>query len=168
MKTYAFRVVVEPDEGGYHAYCPALRSYGAVTQGATEEEAHRNINEVVRMIVDELHEDGIPLPGASAADVEIFKESRVARRLGHSLRLRLSELLQPTDSPCGSRTVAAASADTNIQTGAASQCPFTGRTQPSADRGIPTAGPPYRCTRPLPPSFKSEFTSASVDLLKSP
>src|ERR1700694_3929129 len=25
MKTYTFKVVVEPDEGGFHAYCPALR-----------------------------------------------------------------------------------------------------------------------------------------------
>ena len=51
MKTYSFKVVVEPDEGGYHAFCPALRRFGAVTQGATEEEALRNINEVVHMIV---------------------------------------------------------------------------------------------------------------------
>ena len=39
MKTYTFKVVVEPDEGGYHAYCPALRHHGAVTQGTTPEEA---------------------------------------------------------------------------------------------------------------------------------
>jgi predicted RNase H-like HicB family nuclease len=78
MKTYAFKAVVEPDDGGYHAYCPALRSFGAVTQGATESEALRNINEVVRMIVDELHEDGIALPAASAADLEIFEDTRIA------------------------------------------------------------------------------------------
>ena len=62
MKTYAFKVVVEPDEGGFHAYCPALRQFGAVTQGATQEEALNNINEVVQVIVDELREDGILLP----------------------------------------------------------------------------------------------------------
>ncbi|HEY3743728.1 MAG TPA: type II toxin-antitoxin system HicB family antitoxin [Bryobacteraceae bacterium] len=61
MKTYPF-VVVEPDEGGFHAYCPALRHYGAVTQGATKAEALKNINEVVDMIVEELQEDGISLP----------------------------------------------------------------------------------------------------------
>jgi predicted RNase H-like HicB family nuclease len=48
MKTYAFRVVVEPDEGGFHSYCPALRRFGAVTQGATAAEALKNINEVVQ------------------------------------------------------------------------------------------------------------------------
>jgi predicted RNase H-like HicB family nuclease len=78
MKTYAFKVVVEPDEGGFHAYCPALRRFGAVTQGATYEDALKNINEVVQMIVDELREDGIPLPAASGDDVEVFEGTRVA------------------------------------------------------------------------------------------
>jgi len=78
MKTYTFKVIVEPDEGGYHAYCPALRRYGAVTQGATPEEALKNINEVVHMIVDELQEDGIPLPAASDNDVAVFDDTRVA------------------------------------------------------------------------------------------
>jgi predicted RNase H-like HicB family nuclease len=78
MKTYTFKVVVEPDEGGYHAYCPALRHLGAVTQGSTEAEALQNINEVVRMIVDELQEDGIPLPTGSNNDVEVFDGTRVA------------------------------------------------------------------------------------------
>ncbi len=78
MKTYTFKVVVEPDEGGYHAYCPALRRYGAVTQGATPEEALKNIDEVVHMIADELREDGIPLPVASDNDVAVFNDTRVA------------------------------------------------------------------------------------------
>jgi len=77
MKTYTFRVVVEPDEGGLHAYCPSRR-FGAVTQGATPEEALKNINEVVQIIVDELPEDGIPLPAASDDDVEVFEGTRVA------------------------------------------------------------------------------------------
>jgi len=78
MKTYTFKVIVEPDEGGYHAYCPALRRYGAVTQGTTEEDALKNINEVVQMIVDELLEDGVELPAASDDDVEVFEGTRVA------------------------------------------------------------------------------------------
>jgi predicted RNase H-like HicB family nuclease len=77
VKTYSFKVVVEPDEGGYHAYCPALRHLGAVTQGATQEEALRNINEVVRMIIDELREDGETLRAASD-DIEILDGARVA------------------------------------------------------------------------------------------
>lgn len=78
MKTYTFRVVVEPDEGGFHAYCPALRRYGAATQGATHEEALKNINEVVQMVVEELQKNGIPLPNASGEDVEVFEGTRVA------------------------------------------------------------------------------------------
>ena len=78
MKTYTFKVMVEPDEGGFHAYCPALRRFGAVTQGVTHEEALKNIHEVVHMIVDELREDGIPLPVASDEDVEVFEGTRVA------------------------------------------------------------------------------------------
>ena len=76
MQTYTFKVVVEPDEGGYHAYCPALRRFGAVTQGSTEAEALKNINEVVQMIMDELKEDGIALP--SHDGVEIFDDTRIA------------------------------------------------------------------------------------------
>jgi predicted RNase H-like HicB family nuclease len=78
MKTYTFKVVVEPDEGGFHAHCPALRRYGAVTQGTTPEDALKNINEVVQMIVDELLEDGVDLPAASDDDVEVFEGTRVA------------------------------------------------------------------------------------------
>ncbi len=78
MKTYTFTVVVEPDEGGYHAYCPALRSLGAVTQGSTEEEALKNINEVVQMIMDEIREDGLPLPAPADGEVEVFDGARVA------------------------------------------------------------------------------------------
>ena len=77
MKTYAFKVVVEPDAGGYHAYCPALRHLGAVTQGATEEEAFRNIDEVIHMIVDELREDGTPLPNGLVRRREAFEGTRV-------------------------------------------------------------------------------------------
>jgi predicted RNase H-like HicB family nuclease len=78
MKTCTFKVVVEPDEGGWHAYCPALRHLGAVTQGTTEHDALKNINEVVQMIVDELREDGLPLPDASPDDIEVFEGTRVA------------------------------------------------------------------------------------------
>jgi predicted RNase H-like HicB family nuclease len=85
MKTYTFKVVVEPDEGGFHAYCPALRRYGAVTQGATADEALKNINEVVQMIMDELQEDGIPLP-TSTADNDVRSLRRHPRR-----RNRVSE-----------------------------------------------------------------------------
>ncbi len=33
--THTYRVVVEPDEDAWHAWCPALQSYGAATWGGT-------------------------------------------------------------------------------------------------------------------------------------
>src|ERR1035441_10679353 len=54
MKTYSFKVVVEPDDDRWHAYCPALQQYGASTWGNTEEGAFKHIHEVVRMIIGEL------------------------------------------------------------------------------------------------------------------
>ena len=78
MRTYAYKVVVEPDQGGLHAYCPALRSHGAVTQGATEVEALKNINEVVQMIVDELIAEGRPIPASPHPEVAVFEDARVS------------------------------------------------------------------------------------------
>ena len=62
MKTYVFRVVVEPDEDGWHSYCPILESYGASTWGYTREEALKNIEEVVEMVIEEFVEEGRPVP----------------------------------------------------------------------------------------------------------
>ena len=68
VKTYNFKVAIEPDEdfdgnpSGWHAYCPALRQVGGSMWGATREKALQNINEVVRMIAAEAVEEGRPLP----------------------------------------------------------------------------------------------------------
>jgi predicted RNase H-like HicB family nuclease len=51
MKTYVFRVVIEPDEDRWSAYCPALRQYAAMTWGNTQEETLKHIREVVQMVV---------------------------------------------------------------------------------------------------------------------
>jgi predicted RNase H-like HicB family nuclease len=61
VKTYAFNVVVEPDEDRWHAYCPALIGQGAATWGNTEKEALKNIREVVQMVVESLTEHGQPI-----------------------------------------------------------------------------------------------------------
>jgi predicted RNase H-like HicB family nuclease len=62
LRTYLFKVVVEPDEDRWHAYCPTLLKVGAATWGDTKEEALKNINEVVHIIIAELIEDGEPIP----------------------------------------------------------------------------------------------------------
>lgn len=74
MTTYIFKVVVEPDEDKWSAYCPALEKEGAATWGNTEEEALQHIQEVVQMIVQELLEDGAPVP----EDVMVSKEPLVS------------------------------------------------------------------------------------------
>ena len=65
MKSYVFKVVVEPDEfedgtPAFHAYCPSLN--GARTYGKTAEEALENIRTVVKMVVDEMIEEGKHIP----------------------------------------------------------------------------------------------------------
>ena len=74
MKTYVFRVVIEPDEGRWSAYCPALLKYGATTWGHSQDEALKHIHEVVQMIVEELREDGEPIP----EDIKVSQEPLVA------------------------------------------------------------------------------------------
>ena len=74
MKTYLFKVVVEPDDDRWTAYCPALLQQGASTWGYTQEEALKHIEEVVRMVVRELIEDGEPVP----EDVQVSPEPLVS------------------------------------------------------------------------------------------
>jgi predicted RNase H-like HicB family nuclease len=78
MKTYLFKVVVEPDDDRWTAYCPALLQQGASTWGYTQEEALRHIEEVVRMVVDSLREHGEPLPEGPQDEVQIVQDSCVA------------------------------------------------------------------------------------------
>jgi len=59
-------------ESGYVAKCPALR--GCVSQGATKEDALRNIKEVMEVYVEALLEDGLPLPvedGTEVVELEV-------------------------------------------------------------------------------------------------
>lgn len=83
IKTYVFKVVIEPDvkEDGtqaYHAYCPLLEKYGAATWGYTQEEAIKNIQEVLQLVIEELHEEGKSIPEQPADEVEVFYEPHVA------------------------------------------------------------------------------------------
>lgn len=70
MTTYTFKVVVEPDEDRWRAFCPALEDQGAATWGYTREEALRHIREVLEMMVAEFIEEGRPVPGNIAVSEE--------------------------------------------------------------------------------------------------
>lgn len=46
----------------YHVYCPALRHHGASTWGYTPEEALKNIQEVLQLVVTSMIRHGEPIP----------------------------------------------------------------------------------------------------------
>lgn len=80
MKTYNFRVVIELDQDfngnpAWFAYCPALEDIGGATSGRTREEALHNVNEVIRMVVDGLIEEGKPVPEGPEDSVEVEEVS---------------------------------------------------------------------------------------------
>ena len=78
MKTYIFRVVVEPDEERWFAYCPILEEKGGATWGYTREEALRNVKEVIEMTIEGLIERGEPIPEEPEGEVRVFPEPLVA------------------------------------------------------------------------------------------
>ena len=77
MKTYLFKIVVEPDGEEWVAYSPPLRHLGGATCGSTKEEALENIHEVIPMVVESLIEHGEPVPEGIGDEVQIIEE-RVA------------------------------------------------------------------------------------------
>ena len=46
----------------YVGYCPDLFPWGGVCHAANEEDAYRQLTELVREEVEQLHRDGKPLP----------------------------------------------------------------------------------------------------------
>jgi predicted RNase H-like HicB family nuclease len=69
VKSYVFEVVIEEDrfeDGrvGFSAHCPSLE--GAYTWGETREQALQRIQEAVKLIVDEMREEGRPVPPDAA------------------------------------------------------------------------------------------------------
>jgi predicted RNase H-like HicB family nuclease len=57
---HRFLIVVEKANGNFSAYSPDLP--GCIATGATREEAAKNMHEAVKMHVDGLAEDGLPIP----------------------------------------------------------------------------------------------------------
>ncbi len=67
MRSYTFKVVIENDEfsdgtPAYHAYVPALRDKGGSTWGHTVVEALANIHVVVGLALEDMVENGEPIP----------------------------------------------------------------------------------------------------------
>jgi predicted RNase H-like HicB family nuclease len=54
-----FKVVLEPSEdGGYTVYVPSLP--GCISEGDTEEEALRNIQEAIELYLESVEDDWVP------------------------------------------------------------------------------------------------------------
>ena len=55
-----YTIIIEKGrESGYVAYAPALK--GCVSQGKTKEEALKNIKEAMKVYVEAILEDGLPI-----------------------------------------------------------------------------------------------------------
>ena len=64
MKTYNFKVMLEPDEtGGYVVSCPSLP--GCYSQGDTIEEALTNIKEAILLCLEDMEAMGEEIPDPS-------------------------------------------------------------------------------------------------------
>lgn len=57
---FRLRAVLEPDEGGFHAFCPGLP--GCHTWGSTEAEALENLREAASLYLESLIAHGEPIP----------------------------------------------------------------------------------------------------------
>ena len=78
LKSYVFRVVVEPDDGRWFAHCPLLEKHGGATWGATQEEALSNLQEVLQMVVASMRAHGEKIPEAPDEEVTVMPGPSVA------------------------------------------------------------------------------------------
>lgn len=60
MKTYRFPYLIEQDEDGFYAVCPALE--GCSTQGDSYEEAVKNITEAIGAYLEDMRENNEEIP----------------------------------------------------------------------------------------------------------
>ena len=70
MKTYVFRMLIEPDEDGYHGFVPLLK--GLHTFGKTIEETKNNLEEAIRCHVEGLLKDKL-LPPQEKDTLEVIQ-----------------------------------------------------------------------------------------------
>lgn len=72
MTKYVLAIVIEKDEDGYYAYCPDLQ--GCYSQGETYEEALANIEDAIRLHLEDRVASGEPVPTShmiSVATLEV-------------------------------------------------------------------------------------------------
>lgn len=57
---FKIRIFIEPDDGGYHAYCPELKGFHAA--GDTEKEALKNAKDAAYAYLGSLIKHNEPIP----------------------------------------------------------------------------------------------------------
>ncbi len=77
MKTYVFRVVVEPDDDRWVAYAPALKDQGGATWGMTRADALAGLREVIKMTVASMREHHERILEEPVQDVLVLDEPPV-------------------------------------------------------------------------------------------
>jgi predicted RNase H-like HicB family nuclease len=60
MKSYTFRIIIEPDGKEFHGYVPALK--GCHTCGATVEETRELLRDAISLHVEQMLEDHDEIP----------------------------------------------------------------------------------------------------------
>lgn len=75
---FRIEVIIEPDEIGFHAYCPALK--GLHTCGDSKEEALRNAKDAARAYLQSSMKHGDPIPVGVIIHGEI-KETPPAKNI---------------------------------------------------------------------------------------
>ena len=86
-------IIVEPDEGEFHAYCPALK--GLHVGGRTEEEALKNAMDAVDLYLKSLIKHGDPIPVGLATET-ITAPAAHRTHAHHTQRLAVSfDQLEP-------------------------------------------------------------------------
>jgi len=73
MSTYKFSVVVEKDNDGYFASCPELQ--GCYTQGDFYEEAMENIQDAIKLHVEDRIENGEDIQQSESVSLTLLEVS---------------------------------------------------------------------------------------------
>ena len=76
VKNYTYRVIIESDEGGYHAFVPALP--GCHTWGKTIDEARVMVRDAIDVYIRSLAADGKMIPHDTG--FEIFETMSAPKR----------------------------------------------------------------------------------------
>ena len=71
MGKYKFSVVIEKDRDGYFAFCPELQ--GCYTQGDTYEEVLKNIEDALRLHIEDRLEQGGDIPQSESVSLTMME-----------------------------------------------------------------------------------------------